>query len=621
MMTNVSLALGRLIRLVPSLASAWLVSASASAQLTQYVAVNPIDVCALNGDGCAPINNMGQTFLNGQTTPVGIVDSSSQINITRATFNAIGIEVAFGPVVQYKSALNDAFANTDYRTLHVVNSTDSAGNPILQSPDFLILSQQQQDPPGPPGIWTGTVPNPTYPPDVPVALQPTVLNLFFVNRILPPNDGTAQLYGFGWEDNNGIAISMNTMLGVPFLGLPRRPDTIAHEFGHNFLLDHTTFGAGPDPSTGGCDTTPFTGCAVNLMTAGGNEAGDLRAEPTSTDDASSPSPGGALYALMAGTAEQLNATQQVPQVLLSNFIMNKLAESMTMASEMPSDSATAEVTSIGPNLTALSGSTADPKLKPNTSIFFNVTGPVPGTDRPGETLDGLILTLNKAVQFDPDNRVFFFPPNRTLVADVDYIRGSKRNPDCPDPATECLLISLSPGLPENQNLTFSQGIIRKSIYEHDASARDPGDYDEGKRNYDERKRDHDERKRPVTLTQLAAAGAFITSIFSDGLHIKSALTGPNASGQLTANSQNPIPTETSQIDLSKYTSPPADPANPSGPPLLPCTPVPINTGAARGAEDHYHHPPPLGCPNPSETGISDGDPSQEGGQPRGPSLR
>src|SRR5262249_21752511 len=148
-----------------------------------------------------------------------IIDSSSQINITRATFNAIGIEVAFGPVQQYKSALNGAFPNTHYRTLHVVNSTDSVGNPILQSPDFLILSQQQQDPPGPPGIWTGTVPNPTSPPDVPVASQATVLNLFLVNRILPPNDGTAQLYGFGWENNNGMAISMNTLLGVPDLGL------------------------------------------------------------------------------------------------------------------------------------------------------------------------------------------------------------------------------------------------------------------------------------------------------------------------------------------------------------------------------------------------------------------
>jgi hypothetical protein len=431
------------------------ISSSALAQLTQYIAVNPIDVCAGSGRVCAPINNIGfqgQTVLNGgPNAPIGIIDSDSQINISRAIFNAIGIEVAFGPVQQYISAPNAAYANTDYLTLHVENSTDSAGNPILQSPDFLILSQQQQDPPG---IWTGTVPTPTSPPDVPVASQATVLNLFFVNAILPQNGGIAQLYGFGWENNNGMAISMNTLLGVPG-SLPFRPDTIAHEFGHNLDLDHTTFGAGPDPN-GECDTTPFSGCAVNLMTAGGNEAGDLRAEPRSTGEASSPSPGGALYALMAGTAEQLNATQQVPQVLLSNFIMNNLAESMTTASEMPADNATTAVTdNIGANLTALSGSNADPKSKPNTSIFFNVTGPVPGTDRPGETLDGLILTLNNAVQFDPDNRVRFFPPDNRLVADVDYIHGSKRNPDCPDPATECLVISLSPGLPENQNLTFS----------------------------------------------------------------------------------------------------------------------------------------------------------------------
>jgi hypothetical protein len=602
----------RAIGLLSVLASVCPAFSVAVAQLTQYIAVNPIDVCASNGMNCAPINNIGpsgQTVLNGPNTPIGVIDVASDTNITRTVLNTIGVEVAFGQVVTYSSAPNAVFPATDYRTLHVVNSTDSSGNPILQSPDFLILSQQQEEPPG---IWTGSVPDPTSPPGVPVASQPTVVNLFFVNRLLPPNDGMAQLYGFGWANNNGIAISMNTLLGVPLLGLPRRPDTIAHEFGHNLDLDHTTFGAGPDPNTGGCDTTAFTGCAANLMTAGGNEAGDLRAEPTSTDDASSPPPGGALYALTAGTAEQLNATQQVPQVLLSNVVMNKLAESMTNASQMPSDSTTAAVTSTGLSLTAPSSPTADPRSKPNTSIFFNVTGPVPGTDRPGETLDSLILTLNNAVQFDSDNKVRFFPPNRTLVSDVDYIRGSKRSRDCPDPATECLVISLSPGLPENQNLTFSQGIIQKSIYERDASELDS-------RDNNERTRDHGEQRHPVTLIQLASAGAFITSIFSDGLHIKSALTGPNPSGQLTANSQYPIPTGVPQVDLSKYTSPPADPANPSGPALLPCTPVPTNSDLAHGHGEH--HPPSLGCPNPSETGISDGDPSQEGGQPHGLRLR
>jgi hypothetical protein len=177
------------IRLLWVLALVCPASSAALAQLTQYIAVNPIDVCAGNGMGCAPINNigpLGQTVLDGPNTPIGVIDVASDTNITRAALNAIGVEVSFGQVVAYSSAPNATVAGTDYRTLHVVNSTDSSGNPILQSPDFLILSQQQEEPPG---IWTGAVPDPTSPPGVPVASQPTVVNLFFVNSFIPPKGG------------------------------------------------------------------------------------------------------------------------------------------------------------------------------------------------------------------------------------------------------------------------------------------------------------------------------------------------------------------------------------------------------------------------------------------------
>src|SRR3984893_9143967 len=116
-------------------ASTCLTSGAAFADLTRYVAVNPIDVCASNGTGCAPVNNIsgGQTVLNGPNIPVGMFDAASQTSITRAILNAIGVDMAFGPIQQYNSAPNvsranpKAYADTDYRTLHVFQTTNSQG--------------------------------------------------------------------------------------------------------------------------------------------------------------------------------------------------------------------------------------------------------------------------------------------------------------------------------------------------------------------------------------------------------------------------------------------------------------------------------------------------------------
>jgi hypothetical protein len=145
---------------------------------------------------------------------------------------------------------------------------------------------------------------------------------------VPPTPG--QLYGFSWLGNNGVAISSNTLLGVPLLGLPARPDTLAHEIGHDLNLDHNAFGAGPQPTpTSPCSTTPFTGCTVNLMTAGGTSGMNLRFQPTTAN---------ALPDLSNGTADQLNveaeesATLPISQqreVLASGFIKTTLPATLT----------------------------------------------------------------------------------------------------------------------------------------------------------------------------------------------------------------------------------------------------------------------------------------------------
>ncbi len=294
--------------------------------------VQPIDVCNSAGTSCAPINSKGQTVLNGTNTQVGFFDPTSGANITQSIIlSQLGVNVAFLPVVQYNSAPNvsptGAYAATDYRTLHIVTNNSACGLPSgspatgQQSCDFLVLTQQ-------PAISQGSVPNPTTPPGVPVASDPATINMFFVNTLVPPTSG--QLYGFSWVGNNGVAISSNTLLGVPLLGLPARPDTLAHEIGHDLNLDHNTFGAGPQPTpTSPCSTTPETGCTVNLMTAGGTSGMNLRFQPTIAN---------ALPDLSKGTADQLNteaeesATLPISQqreVLASGFIKTTLPAMLT----------------------------------------------------------------------------------------------------------------------------------------------------------------------------------------------------------------------------------------------------------------------------------------------------
>jgi hypothetical protein len=579
-------------------ASVCLSSGAALAQLTNYIAINPIDVCSPSG--CAPINNSFQTVADGPDTPIGFVDANTATNLAQAMWNKIGVVLAFSQVVRYDSAPNvsmdtpKAYPDTDYLHLHIKQVPDPdpnapPGSTLLQSDDFLILSQQVK----PNGIFTGTVPNPTSPPDVPVASQANVVNLFFVNTIFPPPEIGGVLYGFSWKNGNGISIASSTFR--PNAVHPARPDTLAHEIGHNLDIDHTTFGAGPDPSTDDCSTTPFTGCAVNLMTAGGNPAGNLRIEPSSTDEEppQGTRPGGALFLLADGMADQLNSDQQEPHVLLSGLVMNKLANSMVTADNTSTTSTTtAAVTLAATGLITSTDATANTESKGKTSIFFDVTGPLPGTHRPGETLVGLIVTLGDGVQFDPDNRVRFLV-NRDLVEDFDYDRGRKTDLDCPDRTTECLLIDLkSPFLQEGQDLRFSQGIRKRR-----------GENDE--RDYKERT-----RSRPVTLAELARAGLLITFEFSDGLQITSALNNFDSLGRLATDSQHPVSTVTPRINLAMYTTP-IDPS--TGAPAAPCTLPTVDPSANRLGGPTGNS---ASCLDPTVKGGADGDPREEGGQPR-----
>jgi hypothetical protein len=495
-------------------AAASLSSGSALGQLTScaagsvcsYVAIQPIDVCSSTKTGCAPFNTsskIGNPGAATSTTPIGFVDTASGKDVTRAIWNQVGIDVAWSPIRQYN--------NTSFQTLHITTGLNGTG---LASSEFSTLSQQD-------GISLGTAPNPN-PPNAPVASQATVVNMFFVNTLVPPPGISGTLYGFSWINNNGIAIGPNTFF--PPFPLTPRFDTLAHEIGHNLALDHGTFGAG---------------LANDLLTAG-----VTRSEPANTSAAITDA-----NATPTSPAEQLNLAQD-DHADLSGFL-NPIASSTTTATKPPTTTTTALAVTTTGGLTSIAA--VPGKTKPNTSIFFDVFGPSQGRD--GETLIGLTVTLYSGAKFDPSNKVHF-TSNGPLVTDTDYDRGGSRDRDCPIAHTKCLIVDLTnPGLPLGRDLRFSQGIIKSG--DDDESA--PTAADDG-------------GKQPVCLADLAAAGITITYRFSDGLVITSAMTGGGSTAgancvgdttQLTADSQQPTPTVRTQIDPGVFTSVAGK---------LPCTP-------------------------------------------------
>jgi hypothetical protein len=208
-----------------------------AAPVQYFLTVQPIDVCANDGtpSSCATMNNLSGSLNNvgtaGPNVQVGFI--SDGINITNQIYNLLGINVVFQPTEQYN--------NSSFQNIQAVASTTNPGR--FDSPQLQLLTQQ-------PGLSQGQAPMTLPPPNslnAALSPNPTTLNMFFVNSVIPDPSTPGTLFGLSWIGNNGIAIGPNTFGNTGRGGqtVNARADTIAHEIGHNLGLDHATFGNDP----------------------------------------------------------------------------------------------------------------------------------------------------------------------------------------------------------------------------------------------------------------------------------------------------------------------------------------------------------------------------------------
>jgi hypothetical protein len=547
-------------------------------------------------------------FISGTTLTIAACLSGSRLAVYNVlTGSGIVTTPTPGTII---TGFGTGSGGTGTYTVNISQTVGSSRRPItitaysstLTSSDFKILSDQVPSTTNPPtapcSISQMTIP-PSSPcgspsPSPPLSSDPGTINLFFVSDLTPPAQMPGTLYGFSWLGNNGIAIG-----GKAFFAptpLKARPDTIAHELGHNLGLDHTTYAAGPwtaptnadgsytapagvvpsipaTPFPGECDAL-YPGCSANLMTAGNVRTTTTLACILSTD------PTCTSTSFAQGTVDQVTKPSQEGTTLPESQqteVVN--GGSGLLYNNSPTATFSGLLNPIPRETTTAQLETGDGSTD---RVVFDLSSPVDG--KPGETLVAWVLTLPEQQTFARHNGFHIISQSRQdLVQDVNYYPSPVDNPPrrniayqpsddnsadnpssgaassspCASATAECLVVKFqAPGLGEHDSIRFSNSILSGNA--------------------------------PITNDDLC--NAKITYIFSDGFVTTSNFGRcPPASLPLIASSWHPDPYVAPQIvksDLLLAAKPTT---------TLPCTPDPT-TGQ---------------CPSLNAADI---DVTQEGGQ-------
>jgi hypothetical protein len=287
-MRNLELGWRSIVRVLLFTAAASIPWGTAFAQVSRFVVVNPIVVCASDGSSCPPFgvicstNTTTGVYSCTQSTtpstatvntPIGFVDGDTNFNLTRAILAAEGnIDVAFFPVQQYNSPNTNVdpwpkisppyqTSPTNYQHIHLKTVTCKDGTAVQASPDLAALTQHQicTEHRGVPTGVSNPPPAPSPAPPLGSTLgESNALDLFFVTDFNQP------VFGQSWINGDGVSIAGP----ATFLVSGPRFDNLAHEIGHALALDHTGFGlttatnnlmtngtSRSVPSTSGCSTT------------------------------------------------------------------------------------------------------------------------------------------------------------------------------------------------------------------------------------------------------------------------------------------------------------------------------------------------------------------------------
>jgi hypothetical protein len=383
---------------------------------------------------------------------------------------------------------------------------------VQQSTDFLNLAEQNASTTTPPMAPNCAISQMTIPPgsngnlcgapSFPRNPDPGIINLFFVNTLVPPG-GTGTLYGFSYIGNNGVALAEDT-LGYPRSKSsgPPRPDTMAHELWHVQGLRHVGFAAGPftpPPYTAPqgvlpplpaiplpleCDAS-YPACAANLLTTGSSRTSPLvqcmffsgsGTLPTGCTTSSA--------TLMNGKADQLTlATQENSITGLTNLPESQQRVVLTGGSGLLDTSMQSGFLNPIPHVTTKAQ--LEPGGGPADRAVFDLSGLTDG--RPGETLVAWILTLPQGQTFAGHGSFHIIAQSRKdLVQAVDYYPDAANNPPmrniayrpdadnspdnpglgteadspCAVPTAECLMVKFQqPGLGIKDSITFSKNIL------------------------------------------------------------------------------------------------------------------------------------------------------------------
>ena len=441
----------RIACIVSTLAIGLIAGGSARAtSVTSYVVIQPIDVCGTAGPssatGCAPFNTLSKSpnpTTATSTTPIGFVDTTTNINLTRAIWLQAGIDVTFLPIVEYNNSTDQAIE------IDCSNGTNPCTG-TLTSNHFKALSS------GTPGATSGCISNCA----VPLApASANAINMFFVNSLTGGAGVTGTLFGFAWINNNGVAVSKPTFF--PSLGHPTF-DTLAHELGHNLNLDHATFG-NPQPTATPCTGSPLpTPGGCNVM-----DSGSIRIIPASTgctaqSTTSSTSTGGALYDLDTGICAGTRAQNYpIADQLILGSTTTAVQQGQALLSGFLNPVPNVKATAGGGICTNCSGVTTAARTttkasSTNSGILFTITNEGGGRDSEGEFVNNVIIALANGLDIGGNKAVTFV--SGPQIIQVNKVNGNNgENPNCnkqvglAPPSVHCIQIVYQPGafLPGN----------------------------------------------------------------------------------------------------------------------------------------------------------------------------